>query len=455
MNYHFVWSPKYRRKVITGKVERRLKELLREKSEEMGCKVLALETMPDHVHIFIQGTPILAPNRIVAGLKGYSSRVLRAEFPHLTSSLPTLWTRSYFVSTHGHVSAEAYQKVCRGRKSMIISYKFRLYPTSRQAKLMDETLETCRRLYNSLLSDRIENRTGFYDQKKSLAKLKIDDKFLKAVHSQVLQDVSLRLDKAFQSFFARLSKYPRFKRRGGYNSFTYPQYKVGFNLSGNFLKLGKIGRVKIRIHRPIAGTIKRATIIREIDQWFVGFSIEQTESPRGNKEKRNPAIGVDRGITNLVAMSSGETISNPKFLKQSVEKIKRLQRELSRKKKGSKNREKAKLSLAKAWRKVRRRRDDFTHKLSFKLTSENGTIVFEDLKINSMVKNHNLAVAIMDSSLGKAPPTNCLQGRKAGWPGSARQPRRNIAEMLKVRGSGSKVSVRENTSMHEMWPHPG
>jgi putative transposase len=117
MNYHFVWCPKYRRKVIIGAVEKRLKQLLQEKAEAMDCKILALETMPDHVHVFIQGTPILAPNRIVAGLKGYSSRVLRQEFPHLTSSLPTLWTRSYFVSTHGHVSSETIKKYVEEQKA--------------------------------------------------------------------------------------------------------------------------------------------------------------------------------------------------------------------------------------------------------------------------------------------------------------------------------------------------
>jgi len=84
--------------------------LIEEKAKELNCKILALETMPDHVHVFILATPILAPNRIIAGLKGYSSKVLRDEFPHLKSSLPTLWTRSYFVSTHGHVSSETIKK---------------------------------------------------------------------------------------------------------------------------------------------------------------------------------------------------------------------------------------------------------------------------------------------------------------------------------------------------------
>lgn len=117
MNYHFVWCPKYRRSVIVGEVERRLKQLLHKKAEEMACKILALETMPDHVHVFIQATPLLAPNRIVSGLKGYSSRILRGEFSHLVSSLPTLWTRSYFVSTHEHVSSETIKKYVEEQKA--------------------------------------------------------------------------------------------------------------------------------------------------------------------------------------------------------------------------------------------------------------------------------------------------------------------------------------------------
>ena len=110
MNYHFVWCPKYRRKVITGNIEKRLKQLLVQKTGELDCKIIALEIMSDHVHILVQAPPTIAPNRLVAAMKGYTSRVLRKEFPELVSRLPTLWTRSYFVSTHGHVSAEAIKK---------------------------------------------------------------------------------------------------------------------------------------------------------------------------------------------------------------------------------------------------------------------------------------------------------------------------------------------------------
>jgi putative transposase len=279
---------------------------------------------------------------------------------------------------------------------------------------VDETLETCRRLYNSLLAQRMANGTGFYEQKRKLVDMKRDDKYLKAVHSQVLQDVALRLDKAFQSFFVGLSKYPRFKRRGRYNSFSYPQHKIGFSLSGNFLKLGKIGRIRIRLHREIIGTIKRATLIKDIDHWFVAFSIEQQKGAVPDEEKRASSVGVDMGITSVVALSSGETIPNPKFLERSAEMIKHLQRELSRKKKGSKNRERAKITLGKAWRKVRRQRDDFAHKLSFKLTKKNGIVVFEELKINRMVRNHNLASAILDSTWGKLRQLTAYKAERRG-----------------------------------------
>lgn len=116
MNYHFVWCPKYRRKVLVDNVALRLQDLLKAKVSELGCKTIALEIMPDHVHIFIQANPLLAPNTIVGMLKGYSSKVLRQEFPELRSRLPTLWSRSYFVSTHGQVSSETIQRYVEEQK---------------------------------------------------------------------------------------------------------------------------------------------------------------------------------------------------------------------------------------------------------------------------------------------------------------------------------------------------
>ncbi len=110
MNYHFVWCSKYRKRVLVGKVKERLEGLIREKAGELGCEVLALVIGMDYVHLFLQSDPRAAPNSIVGQIKGYTSRVLRQEFRELRTQLPTLWTRSYFVSTHGHVS----DKLIRG-----------------------------------------------------------------------------------------------------------------------------------------------------------------------------------------------------------------------------------------------------------------------------------------------------------------------------------------------------
>src|SRR5712692_260052 len=294
----------------------------------------------------------------------------------------------------------------------MLTYKFRIYPTTAQARIIQETLETCRGLYNSMLADRIENGRGFYDQKKMLVELKHSDKHLKSIHSPVLQDVVLRLDKAYQKFFAGLSRYPRFRRRGRYNSFTYPQ--SGFRLEDDkVIRLSTIGRVRVTLHRKVTGAIKRATIIRDIDQWFVAMLVEEDHS-EVKSSSGDGEVGVDTGISNLVALSDGTLIENPRFLNGSLERIKSLQRRLSHKKKGSSNRERAKLSLAKAWRKTRRQRDDFAHKLSDKLTKENRVIVFEDLKIQNIVKNHSLASAITDAAWGKLRRLTAYKAERRG-----------------------------------------
>ncbi len=278
----------------------------------------------------------------------------------------------------------------------MITYKFRIYPSTQRERSLNETLETCRRLYNNLLADRNENRTGFYQQKRQLVPLKRDNKYLKVVFSQVLQDVALRLDKAFQAFFKGLMKYPRFRKYGRYNSFTYPQ--SGFKLKGGTIYLSKIGKIKIVLHRKISGVIKRVTVIRDVDQWFVALLVDESNPTVKCSDGK---IGVDVGISSVAALSDGTLIENPRYLKGSVQRIKSFQRKLSRKKKASQNREKARIVLAKAWRKVRRQREDFCHKFSNDLARKNKLVVFEDLKILNMVRNHNLASAILDATWGK------------------------------------------------------
>ena len=118
MGYHFVWCPKYRRKVLDGDIAKRARDLIRKKAEDLDCKVISLEVQPDHIHLFIQGSPIMTPNEIVGAIKGYTSHELRKEFKELRTRLPTLWSRSYFVSTHGHISDKTIEKYIAEQKGM-------------------------------------------------------------------------------------------------------------------------------------------------------------------------------------------------------------------------------------------------------------------------------------------------------------------------------------------------
>ena len=280
------------------------------------------------------------------------------------------------------------------------SYKFRLYPTEQQVKALSDTLETCRHLYNDSLGERsCDWDIGFWKQKQLLTLRKQDDKYLKQVHSQVLQDVLLRLDKAYQAFFKKIMKYPKFKRKDKYNSFSYPQYG-GFAFKQGKLVLSYIGTVEIKMHRIPVGTLKRCTIIRDVDQWYCCITSDDGAEKQEQKPIEN-AVGLDVGLNRLMTLSTGETIANPKHLKRSVKKIKELQRSLSRKEKCSKTRHKVKVQLAKAWRHVRNQRTNYAHKVSTELACTYDTMVFEKLNINNMVKNHNLAQAIMDATWGK------------------------------------------------------
>ena len=276
---------------------------------------------------------------------------------------------------------------------------------------MDETLETCRRLYNDLLDDRIQTRAKAFEQKRALTAFRHGNKFLSAVHSQVLQDVVFRLDKAYGAFFTGLGRYPKFKRKDRYNSFRYPQVG-GFEVIEGKLRLSKIGLIKARLHRPIKGTPKTCTIIRDISQWYACISAE-TELAKVETQTGKP-VGVDHGILKLATLSNGRIFENPRHLDNSITRIVTLQRRLSRKRKGSANREKAKVLLAKAWQKVRNQRLDTAHKVSTNLASQYPVIVFEDLKIPNMVKNHNLASAIMDASWGQLRRLTAYKAERRG-----------------------------------------
>lgn len=286
----------------------------------------------------------------------------------------------------------------------MITYKFKLEPTAEQQKKIVETLHLCRWLYNTCLEQRIQTykqqkkSISFYTQKKELPLLKKELPIFKTVHSQVLQNVLERLDKAYQAFFKRLAKggkagFPRFQGKNRFHSFTYTQ--SGFQLKKKYLYLSKIGEVRIKQHRQIQGNIKTCAVVHKNGQFYACFSCE-VETKKSFKT--NQVVGVDMGITHLAITSDGQFFDNPKHLRKSERRLKRRQRSVSKKKKGSNRRKKAVHLLAKCHEHIANQRKDTAHKISRQLVNGYDVIVFEDLNIQGMVKNHKLAKSIVDSA---------------------------------------------------------
>jgi putative transposase len=206
-------------------------------------------------------------------------------------------------------------------------------------------------------------RVGFAAQSRQLPEIKAEREDVAEVFSQVLQDVLHRSDKAFAAFFRRVTSgetpgYPRFKGKNRYDSFTYPQ--LGFRLDGDKLHLSKIGRVRLRLSRPVEGRIKTCTIKREADGWYVIFAVEEDRSPY--YPRTGEEVGVDVGIENLATLSTGSRIENMRHLAKAEARLKTAQRKVSRRTRGSRRRRKAVALLAKQHQKVARQRADALHK---------------------------------------------------------------------------------------------
>ncbi|GHO79200.1 transposase [Ktedonobacter sp. SOSP1-85] len=269
--------------------------------------------------------------------------------------------------------------------SSLKSYKFRLYPTRTQTEKLEWTLARCCELYNAALQERREmytytgKGTTYNAQAMQLPEIKEIREEYKQIHSQVLQDVLRRVDKAFKAFFKRVKVgkrgFPRFQGRNHYESFCYPQ--AGFSLENGRLELSKIGHVKIKLHRKVHGTIKTCTLKREGACWYVCFSCEVESVPR--TPYTDEAVGIDLGISKLATLSTGDVIENPKHYRQAEKRLAKAQQALSRKKRGSKRRKKAVQRVARLHRKVRNQRNDYLHQWSRRLVDTYETIVFEDI----------------------------------------------------------------------------
>jgi len=203
------------------------------------------------------------------------------------------------------------------------AYRYRIYLTKSQVTLLEQTLEICRWIYNDTLAlrkdawEQEQRSISLYETNRILTQWKKERPELKQVHSQVFQNVQMRVDLAFKAFFRRVKAgenpgHPRFKGKGRYDSITYPQ--SGFALDGRDLHLSKIGDLRVILHRPVEGTIKTLTIRRSsTGKWYACFSAEYEPAPAWQKETM---VGIDVGLESFATFSNGEKIENPRFFRK-------------------------------------------------------------------------------------------------------------------------------------------
>lgn len=288
------------------------------------------------------------------------------------------------------------------------AYKYRLYPTKDQETLINKHIGSCRWIYNYSLEKKIttyqqekKNISRFQTQKDlPLLKKQKETCWLKEVNSQSLQASLEHLDTSFVKFFREKQGFPKFKAKHySRQSFSIPQ-NTKVDWDNKTLSVPKIKNIRFAFDRKPEGTIKSSTISKTpTGKYFISILVDTgLESPSKPKINEKTAIGVDLGIKDFAITSDGEKVGNPKYLRKHLRKLKKLQRRASKKQKGSNNRKKANLRVAKLYEKIHNLRTDFLQKLSTKLIRENQTICLEDLSVENMVKNHCLAQAISDCS---------------------------------------------------------
>ena len=302
-------------------------------------------------------------------------------------------------------------------------YKFRIYPTKPQIRQMERSLEICRQVYNRTLAERKKayEETGKTLSKYTLNNLlpqwKAENPEYNEVFSQTLQEVQERIDLAFKHFFRRMKNgekpgYPRFKSKGWYDSFTYPQ--MGFKLKDDHIYLSKIGDVYVKFHRQIEGNVKRVTVRRTAcTKWYVSLTIEAEDTPAPIVDL-NKVIGIDVGLSSFLTMSDGSCVLNPRFFRTEEKELVRVQRKLSKTEKGSSERKEAIKIVQRVHERISNKRYDFVHQLSRQLVNNYSFIALEDLNIKNMIKDHYLAKSIADAAWNKLITATKYKAESAG-----------------------------------------
>ena len=288
---------------------------------------------------------------------------------------------------------------------MLKAYKYRIYPNEEQEIQLNKTFGCTRFIYNQMLADRIKS----YEENKDLdikiikyptpAQYKKEYEWLKEVDSLALANAQMNLDKAYKNFFRDKSVgFPKFKsKKDNHKSYTTNNQNGTIYIENNRIKIPKLkSMIKIKQHREFVGLIKSCTISQNPSGKYYISMLVDTENIQ--LPKLDTKVGIDLGIKEFAITSDGEMFSNPKWLNKSEKRLRKLQKDLSRKQKGSNNRRKDRLKVAKLHEKISNQRKDYLHKISHYIISENQVIVIEDLKVSNMIKNHKLAKSIANVS---------------------------------------------------------
>lgn len=290
---------------------------------------------------------------------------------------------------------------------MIMSHRIELNPNNKQATFFAQCAGAARFAYNWALAMwmALYKEGGKPNEamlRRMLNAIKAEQfPWMLALPKSVIQQAIKNLGNAFSRFFARTGKYPKFKKKGkSRDSFRVdngPQTKGAnaIEVRGRSIRIPKLGWVRMREEVRFQGQIKSAVISRHGDRWFVSLTIEVQEAVRPPRDK-NQVVGVDLGVSRLATLSTGEVIENDRPLRRMLKKLARVQRQHARKQKGSHNRQRSALLIARLHRKIANRRAEILHQLTHRLTRDFSRIVIEDLNVKGMVKNHNLAQAISD-----------------------------------------------------------
>jgi putative transposase len=289
---------------------------------------------------------------------------------------------------------------------MLKSYKYRIYPTKTQQDHLVQSMGCVRYIYNKALETKIQyyeatkKNLSYFDLIRTLlVGEKRANEWLKIVNAQSLQMGIHNVDGAFKKFYTGQNRFPNFKKRSNIVSLQYLQ-GIWVDFKKSIVKVPKAGKVHCIFDRQFKGDIKTCTVSKTpTNKFFISILVDDCkELPLKTEIKSETSMGIDLGLKHFLITSTGDKIENPKYLRKQLARLKVLQQRASKKQKGSKNRHKENLKVAKLYEKITNQRKDFLHKTSSKIISENQTIITEDLNIAGMVKNHKLAQSISDVS---------------------------------------------------------